>query len=107
MDFEIIEGLTDEEIMEFYESDVLNGDDKLSECCCCYSAHCYCFGGGYAGIGYCDLRIIYHSACRSHCSSKGMGLFGDGTFGDLAPDRCNCAKYGIYGGEYGYWSRCR
>lgn len=74
MDFDIIEKLSDEDILMLFENDVLNNGIYLSGCDCSVNGRIEWFG--YGGYGDCyrlifSDRVVYSNDCRYWCGTKG------------------------------------
>ena len=104
MDFESIEGLSDEEVENIYGASTSEDDIYIGNCCCFpgskfvdfglhmwYSTF-YCTEGG---CGYCALQLTTQASCESWCKSHGFRLFG-------FDNSCYCRS----SSSHSIWSSC-
>ena len=75
MDFDMIEGMSNEEIenmYDIYNNDILDNDGARSAWCECYSSSGV-VEFGYIYRGGCFLQLTYSGLCYKHCIAKGFG----------------------------------
>ena len=98
MDFDMIEGMSNEEIenmYDIYNNDILDYDGARSaDCVCLTGSGPYVFGT--KSRGGCGLQLAAYASCLRHCRSKGFTL-------DYFYALCYCASTG----RSSYWSACK
>ena len=87
MDFDMIEGMSNEKIenmYDIYNNDILdNGGTRSAYCQCITGANFAFIGFGdrsYGGCALMNASITTYDACKAHCRSKGFEYLGHSTF---------------------------
>ena len=99
MDFDNIDDLSNEEVMDAY-SDIIEKGDLLSFCCCRW----YYYGISYGAMNYgtCSLQITSYSNCLSWCFANSPIRRVEPQFASYSDD-CWCNSYK----HEATWTRCR
>ncbi len=101
MDFEMIDGLSDDEIMTLYFDAIVDGinDGVHTGSCSCRSSNFM----GHSVFGGCEMLqshgLYSQDACSRWCTKHGYSLF-------YFTTPCYCLRYSEGGGTYGYLDRC-
>ena len=104
MDFDLIDGLSDEEVQSLYSDAIVDGvtDGVHTGSCDCRTSSGYVFFGdsAYGGCELLQSQGLYSQyACTRWCTRHGFSLTG------FYPP-CVCLRYSEVNGTYGWIGRC-
>ena len=104
MNFDVIEGLSEEELLNLYENGIVDGleDGTINAYCTCTIGYMH---GAFFGIHdksdsnntntYCGLQLTDASRCGAWCSRHGFSYY-------YVNSGCTCRTYG----RFHEWSTC-